>query len=173
MSIFEDLGREPKAKQGIRPVMGLAPRRARPIASSDLLAPATTRDFRNELTACLALVAPVGMSEEARGEWLAVAWATLSGLPADLLAIGCARARETCDHPAKIVPTIVAETRSLIARRRAALRAADPEPPALAAPDRCTPEQARAILEEFGLAGKFGSGRHSETKKGADHGTRG
>jgi len=137
------------------------------------LAPATGRRFRTELTACLALVAPVGMTEDARGEWLAAAWATLHNLPADLLAIGCERARETCDHPAKIVPTIVAETRALIARRRAALREADPEPPALAAPERCTPEQARAILEEFGLASKFGGGRQSETKKGDDNGTRG
>src|SRR3954471_1459964 len=101
MSVFDELDREPRARQGIRPVMGVAPRRVRPIASSDLLMPATSRHFRNELTACLALVAPVGMNEEARSEWLAVAWATLSTLPADLLAIGCARARETCDHPAK------------------------------------------------------------------------
>jgi len=103
------------------------------------------------------------MSEEARGEWLAVAWATLAHLPADLLAIGCARARETCDHPAKIVPAIVAETRALMARRREALRQAQPEPPLLDGPV-CTPEQAREILEEHGLASAFGRARRDQDK---------
>jgi len=113
------------------------------------------------------------MSEEARGEWLAVAWATLRHLPADLLAMGCARARQTCDHHARIVPAIVAETRHALERRREALR---PEPPPahrLAPPDICTPEQARAILEEFGLASKFGSTRKIEARKGDDNGARG
>jgi hypothetical protein len=138
------------------------------------LSPASSRHFRNELTACLALVAPVGMTEEARGEWLAVAWATLKHLPGDLLAIGCARARETCDHPARIVPAIVAETHALMARRRAALREREPEPPRPGVSDPCTPEQARAILEEFGLASRFGSARpNNNLKKGGDHGTRG
>jgi hypothetical protein len=137
------------------------------------LSPATSRQFRDELTACLALVAPVGMTEEARGEWLAVAWATLRHLPADLLAIGCARARESCDHPARIVPAIVAETRALIARRRAALRPADPDPPALAPPDPCTPEQARAILEEFGLASAFPSSRPIQARESRRHGAQG
>jgi hypothetical protein len=173
MSIFDELDREPRARDGVRPGMALARRRARPTACSDLLSPASSRRFRDELTACLALVAPVGMTEEARGEWLAVAWATLRHLPADLLAIGCARARETCDHPARIVPAIVAETRALIARRRAALRPADPDPPAPAAPDTCTPEQARAILEEFGLASRFGGARQGGEGKGDGHGTRG
>jgi hypothetical protein len=113
------------------------------------------------------------MSEEARGEWLAVAWATLRHLPADLLAIGCGRARQTCDHHARIVPTIVAETREMLDRRREAMRLPAPAPFQLPAPDRCTPEQARAILEEFGLASKFGGTRRGETAKGDDHGTRG
>jgi hypothetical protein len=34
------------------------------------LEPATKADFRRELTACLALVAPSGMATEARREWL-------------------------------------------------------------------------------------------------------
>jgi hypothetical protein len=75
------------------------------------LRPATREEFGTELTACLALVAPVGMDQEARREWLAVAWATLQHLPADMLAYGCKKARETADHPSKIVPTIMAETR--------------------------------------------------------------
>ena len=173
MSIFDELDREPRARQGIRPRMGLAPLRAPRSASSDLLSPAPRDRFRDELFACLALVAPVGMSEEARGEWLAVAWATLRHLPADLLAIGCGRARQTCDHHARIVPAIIAETREMLERRREALRPAAPAPLQLPPQERCTPEQARAILEEFGLASKFGSVRQGESRKGDDHGTRG
>lgn len=74
--------------------------------------------FRNELTACLALVVPVGMTEEGRREWLSVAWATLGHLPPDLLAIGCKAARQSCDHPSKIVPAIIAETEQQMHWRR-------------------------------------------------------
>lgn len=98
------------AWEDINPGMVLAPPPGLPTEYSDPRHPASAETFRNELTACLALVAPVGMSEEARGEWLAVAWETLSDLPPDILAVGCKKARETCDHPSKIVPTIVAET---------------------------------------------------------------
>jgi hypothetical protein len=70
--------------------------------------PANNELFRDQLTACLALVAPAGMTEEARRDWLAVAWGTLRHLPADLLAAGCAEARKVADHPSKIVPIIVA-----------------------------------------------------------------
>lgn len=58
------------------------------------------------------------MTEEARREWLAVAWATLKHLPADLLKIGAVKARETADHPAKIVPAIVRATSDLLEARR-------------------------------------------------------
>jgi hypothetical protein len=62
------------------------------------------------MASCLALVAPVGMDDKARREWLEVAWETLKHLPADLLAFGCRKAREQCDHPSKIVPAILRET---------------------------------------------------------------
>jgi hypothetical protein len=39
--------------------------------------------------ACLTLVAPSGMTAEDRQAWVAVAKATLTGIPADLLARGC------------------------------------------------------------------------------------
>lgn len=117
------------------------------------LEPASSHQFRNELAACLALVVPVGMTEEARREWLAVAWATLKHLPSDLLAAGSAEARKTCDHPSKIVPAIIgyAEER-LEARKRIAREYGAPSP-SLAPPatDYCTPEQAAEIMKEFGL----------------------
>jgi hypothetical protein len=74
--------------------------------------------FRNELTACLALVAPVGMTEEAKRDWLVTAWDTLKDIPPDILRIGTAAARKTCDHPSKIVPTIIAETAQPMKWRR-------------------------------------------------------
>jgi hypothetical protein len=70
--------------------------------------------FRNELTACLALTAPAGMTEEARRDWLTVAWQSLRDIPPHILRVGTAKARLTCDHPSKIVPTIVAETAEMI-----------------------------------------------------------
>lgn len=114
------------------------------------LEPASTETFRNELTACLALVVPVGMTEESRREWLAVAWATLQHLPADVLSIGCKAARETCDHPSKIVPTIIATTKEMLGWRRSAALD-DRHDTQLPAPDYITPAEASSILEEFGL----------------------
>lgn len=118
--------------------------------------PATRQEFGVELTACLALVVPVGMTEEARREWLSVAWQTLKHLPSDLLAAGCIEARKTADHPSKIVPAIIAyaeprlENRQRIRREypSSSLRIAGPERPE---PNYCTPEEAARILKEFGL----------------------
>jgi hypothetical protein len=112
------------------------------------LIPADSAYFRNELTACLALVAPVGMTEEAKRDWLAVAWATLKRLPADILSTGCRAAREKCDHPSKIVPTIISETKEMLGWRRDTAR---PEPLALPRPVYVTPEEATRILAEFGI----------------------
>jgi len=115
---------EPTAWEEIDPPMALAARPAPRSTFSDL-APATPTEFRNELTSCLALVAPTGMAEDDRREWLRVAWGTLGHLPADLLARGCRKARETCDHPSKVVPAIMAETEEPMRVRR---RLATPEP---------------------------------------------
>jgi hypothetical protein len=116
---------------------------------SPSLAPASNEQFRNELTACLALVAPVGMTEEARREWLTVAWGTLGHLPADVLARGCKAARERCDHPSKIVPTIISATDAWMRSRREAAR--DTGAPRLPRPDYIKPAEAASILKEFGL----------------------
>lgn len=109
---------EPTAWEDINPATALAARRAPPPPSLERLQPASPEMFRDELTSCLILVAPVGMTEEAKREWLAVAWQTLNDFPADMLAAGCQKARETCDHPSKIVPAIVAETADWLASRR-------------------------------------------------------
>jgi hypothetical protein len=92
------------------------------------------------------------MTEEARREWLAVAWATLGHLPGDLLASGARKARETCDHHAKIVPTIIEETKQWMSYRRDAAREDHyRDAPALPKPDYIAAEEARKILEELGL----------------------
>jgi hypothetical protein len=136
---------EPTAWEEINPAT--AQRSAPPLSS---LETATTTEFRNELTKCLALVAPVGMDEAAKADWLAAAWETVGHLPSDLLHIGCAHARKVADHPAKIVPAIISETASLLKARR---DNAKPEPrdmPALSARP-CEPKQAEEILREYGL----------------------
>lgn len=132
------------------PAMASARQVAQHSESSGLI-PATRTEFRNELTACLALVAPVGMTEEARGEWLSVAWQTVKELPADILASSARKARETCDHPAKIVPTIMRESEEWMAMRRRMARYDDPKPEPLPQPggERCTAEDAEAILREL------------------------
>lgn len=119
------------------------------------LIPADTDDFRRQLTACLVLVAPTGMTQEDRNEWLRAAWGTLENLPPDLLEAGCEVARETCDHPSKIVPTITRTVDAAWRKRRddrsrviAALAKMTDDKPA---EPRCTPEQAAEVIRRVGL----------------------
>lgn len=115
------------------------------------LEPATREQFAVELTSCLALVVPVGMTEDARREWLSVAWQTLKDLPPDVLEKGCRAARLKCDHPAKIVPKIIEETRDWMATRRESARYEVVPEARRIAPNYCTPAEAAEILREFGL----------------------
>ena len=115
------------------------------------LKPASKQDFAAELTACLSLVAPVGMGEDERKDWLRAAC-----IPSDLLSRGCAVARRFCDHHAKIVPAILNEVDLIWKRRRtnhsevlAAIAKMDKPP--LAPEERCTAEQARQIIKELNL----------------------
>jgi hypothetical protein len=123
----------------------------RGVPASPCSAPDARITFRNELTACLALTAPAGMTEENRRDWLAVAWNTLKHIPADILVIGAHAARQKCDHPSKIVPTIIAECAPWL--RRHYERSERNRPLALAGPEPeyCSPEEARKILAEYGL----------------------
>lgn len=65
------------------------------------------------------------MGEKERRDWLTVAWGTLKFWPVDLLRIGCEEARQTCDHPAKIVKAIVEATKDTLDRRRDRNRGGD------------------------------------------------
>ena len=151
---------EQTAWEEINPTMALARTPARPTRSlapwenPDLvLRPADREDFRRELTACLSLVAPAGMNETARSEWLLVAWNTLNGIPADLLERGCLHARKVADHPAKIVPAILAEVEGSWESRKRQFAVRPSEGYALPAPmaNVCRPEEARAIMDEVGI----------------------
>lgn len=151
----------PTELEGTNPQTALAAQPERLPTSLERLQPASPETFRDELTACLVLVAAVGMTEEAKREWLAVAWQTLSDLPPDILAAGCQKARETCDHPAKVVPAILAETGDWMTLRRTAVRSEGLSlpPPRQPAEQYCTPAEAKAILKEFGLKSRFASSR--------------
>lgn len=118
------------------------------------MTPATKDEFRTELTSCLVLTAPTGMTKEDRNEWLRVAWGTLRDLPPDILAAGCKAARETCDHPSKIVPTIMKEAGPWMAMRRRSstpIESALLPAPQIEEPDYITPEQMAEIRKEFGI----------------------
>lgn len=142
----------------------------RPWADPKLaLRPASEDDFRRELTACLALCGAASMSTEDRREWLLAAWGTLADIPADLLARGCAKARQTCDHPSKIVPAIVAEVRQAWDwRKENRVRQAASEPQPVPRERRIErPMSAAEIVEMNGLMARIGS-----TTRYRDDGTR-
>ena len=66
---------------------------------------------------------------------------------------GGGKARETCDHPSRIVPAILAETEEQMRWRRESAREAEriPETHRLPEPEPCSPEAAREIAQEFGI----------------------
>lgn len=76
------------------------------------LTPASANDFFEHLGPLLVLIAPTGMTQDARTEWLKVAADTLAGIPVDLLAKSCAAARFEIDHPAKVMKFIGAEVKA-------------------------------------------------------------
>lgn len=119
------------------------------------LQPLPAKAGNAELLACLTLVAPSGLTAADRREWLAVARATLSGIPGDLLQRGCRKARETCRFPSEIVPTIIDETKAAWAKRRAWLaeewaREANRNAPRLEQkePEYVRPDEIKVILAE-------------------------
>lgn len=103
------------------PMMALARQPDQPLPLSrtcSALTPATPQELVTELAACLTLCVPAGMTDGARTEWFKIARHTVGHLPLDLLRVGCAKAREVADHPAKICPAIVASVKDLLEQRR-------------------------------------------------------
>lgn len=60
------------------------------------------------LTACLALVRPVGMTEDETEDWLGVAVGEVLGFSLPVLDRACADARRTCTHHSQIIPAVIA-----------------------------------------------------------------
>ena len=75
-------------------------------------------DTINELSACLALVRPAGMTEDMATEWLTVAASSLKGLSDYELAKGFRAARLECSHHSQIIPAIMKANAESIAYRK-------------------------------------------------------
>lgn len=60
-----------------------------------------------ELGQCLTLCAPSGMREDERVNWLTVAHSRIAHIPAKPFWTACQYAMDHCDHPSKIIPTII------------------------------------------------------------------
>lgn len=121
------------------------------------LKPASATAGTAELMACLTLVAPNGMTAEDRNAWVQVARATLSGIPADLLAIGCKVVRKKCRFVSEIVPTIFETVQGLWDSRRHQLEMerlayANRHAPRLESkPDYVAPDEVRKLIASLGL----------------------
>lgn len=98
------------------------------------LQPAEPEQIVAMLTACLALVRPVGMQESETRDWLKVAARAVAHLPLDILSDACAKVQTTCTHHGQIVPKIIAETAERLENRRIASKAFAEPPPALPSP---------------------------------------
>jgi hypothetical protein len=129
--------------------------------AEERLRPATAASGTAELMACLTLVAPTGMSAEDRDAWVKVARATLSGMPRDLLAVGCKEARKRCRFASEIVPAITETVEAEWERRKRTLeweRAAyaNRHAPKLASksapPEYIRAEEVRKLIKSLGRA---------------------
>lgn len=81
----------------------------RPEKSGSVSRPASPAELTSQLTACLALVRPVGMGDTEAADWLGAAATSLAQVPIDLFNRACITARRTCKHHSAIVPTIAAQ----------------------------------------------------------------
>lgn len=125
------------------------------------LAPPSQEEAIAELTRCLRLTAPVGMSDKDRLEWCLIAYDEIKDIPTCEFSERCRHARRVADHPAKIVPAIFAckvgfANASFWAGQLATAKARleNVHRKMLPAPDGqdyCTPEQAAKIREEYGF----------------------
>lgn len=109
-----------------------------------------------QLSACLALVRPVGMTEGETMDWLAVAADAVGHIPPHILESGCRRARTKCTHHSQVVPAIIEETRAdmdWLSRPKvpASLRLVPPAPEQHAAEPLPDPNTLMPTLRRMGL----------------------
>jgi hypothetical protein len=113
--------------------------------------PATLKQGKAELGACLTLVSPSGLTADDRKEWLAIAMQTLSGIPADLLERGCAEARKRCRFPSEIVPVIMETIGKQWEWRKQDARRVEYRPePKLPEPEYVDPKLVRDLIRSIG-----------------------
>ncbi len=74
------------------------------------------------MTSCLALVRPVGLSDDNARDWLRVAAGEVGNIDLDLLTEACAEARQNCTHHGQIVPRIIKATQERMEAREASWR---------------------------------------------------
>lgn len=130
------------------------------------LAPAPPAQVNLKLTELLTLSAPAGFNDDDRTEWLAAAANATKGIPSDLLDMAFKAAREKADHPAKIIPAMMASFKGPWSARRSALgrvrrlvdAAQAPQAQDDGAGDRLAPsevEDANRLMRRFGLATRY------------------
>ena len=120
------------------------------------LKPIGRKDGIDHLVACLRQIAP-HLSASDCAEWAGIAAISLKGIPADLMIRGAQLAREKCEFPGGIVPSIMADAKPSWERRKRALAEelalqANRDAPRLAKPDYVTPDEAKSIIAQT-LAG--------------------
>ena len=130
-------------------------------AAKARLAPASRQTIVVELSRCLTLCAPSGLTQDDREEWVSVAMPEVMEIPEDIFLEGCALARKKCDHPAKIIPAIVGYDPPFwgtSARRRhlhdceSYLENIDAKRIAQAEPDYVDPDDMAALVKELQTA---------------------
>ena len=62
------------------------------------------------------------MTLDDRTEWLTIAADEVADVPGEVLIAACRAARKTCDHPAKLIPAILAYAEEHVVYLRAAVR---------------------------------------------------
>lgn len=111
------------------------------------LVPVNRAEFAAAVAPCLQLVAPMGMSGEAQEAWLEAAFVALKGIPIGPLKRGAEAAMGKADHPAKIVPAIMAAAKEDWEWRK---RYAQPRPQPTPLPWRPSDEERREVGEMIG-----------------------
>jgi len=122
LSVWQETGAVPQR----RGMVARSTQHSVPSATFLTSEPATPTQLAEALTPCLALVAPVGMDEDAQATWFQAAFMALADYPAELVKRGAKAAMLKADHPSKIVPLIVSEVAQAMEWRKAARRRAEP-----------------------------------------------
>lgn len=107
------------------------------------------------LSASLVLVKPASMTPKEAKDWIMVAYDSLCHLPLPIFEQGVRSARLICDHPSKIVPAVVAQTRDALAwhnsrKNGPLLRLVPPTRPAIS-DDLPHPDTLMPSLKRMGL----------------------